>query len=100
MMRYESLEQRLLFNSIVVGECWIWIGRKGGHGYGRINVRLNGKHVTLWVHRLAYEVFNDEKIPDGETVDHLCETLLCINPAHLRLVSRSINSSLRHSRRA
>lgn len=99
---YRNLEERLVANSYVDAEtgCWIWVGRAGGgatRGYGRINVRRDGRHVTELAHRAAYcELVGP--IPSGMTVDHMCCNSLCINPQHLQLVTKERNSVLRWTR--
>jgi len=53
-------------------------------------MKIDGK--SLWVHRVAYEIFNETTIPDGLTVDHLCFNKLCINPKHLEAVTLEENN--------
>lgn len=59
-------------------ECWPWLGHCDEKGYG-----------TFWragsnrkAHRIAFELARGP-VPDGLTVDHLCENESCVNPAHL-----------------
>lgn len=62
--------------------CWLWIGSDDGQcGYGRFTLR--GQNASA--HRAAYEIFVGP-IPDGLTIDHLCRTRACVNPAHLEPV--------------
>ena len=55
-------------------------------GYGRIHV--NGKFIGAhnWSYANAGGV-----IPDGMVLDHSCHTRACVNPAHLRPVTRKQN---------
>lgn len=46
---------------------------------------------TLLAHRIAYELFIG-RIPDGQTLDHLCLNTRCINPKHLEPASVLENS--------
>lgn len=69
-------------------ECWLWPLSTTRGGYGQVTWR--NKHWQ--VHRLAWTMVNGP-IPNGMTIDHLCRTPLCYNPAHLRVLSRSENSS-------
>ncbi len=69
--------------------CWDWTAtttRKNNASYGQI--WLDGKHVAA--HRFAYERFVGT-IPTGLVIDHLCETALCVNPAHLRATTHRVN---------
>lgn len=69
-------------------DCVIWHGRKDSRGYGR---RSFGAVKGVPAHRVAYtEAFGP--IPDEMTVDHLCFNPPCVNPQHLRLLTRSENS--------
>lgn len=66
--------------------CWIWSHHVDKYGYGRVYFRTQG----ALAHRAAYELKHGP-IPDGMTVDHLCFTTACINPDHLRLLTRLEN---------
>jgi len=68
------------------GNCWEWYGGKTSNGYG--GFYLNGKSVRP--HRFAYQLFNG-KIPDGLTIDHLCNNKICVNPKHLEAVKIGVN---------
>ena len=94
--KYRDMQERLIANSIVVGSCWIWIGRFDRNGRPRLNVRENGKHKTKCAYRVAYEVFKGN-LSTFLTVHHTCYDKRCINPVHLTQVSRSVNSSLGNS---
>ncbi len=66
--------------------CWPWHGARTKKGYGTF--RKDGR--THYAHRVAYErTFGP--IPDGLTIDHLCRNKLCVNPAHLEVVTRGEN---------
>jgi len=43
------------------------------------------------VHRLAWEAFNAEPIPDGLLVLHKCDNPKCFNPQHLFLGTQKDN---------
>lgn len=45
------------------------------------------RRVT-WAHRASYE-FHVAEIPERHEIDHVCETTICINPAHLEPVTRT-----------
>lgn len=65
-------------------DCWIWTGStRGVPAYGCIHV--GGSHYES-AHRWSYK-HHVGPIPDGLTIDHLCRTPLCVNPAHLEPVT-------------
>lgn len=108
-MKYENLQQRLLLNSAVDPEtgCWIWLGPVDHKGYGRICMRVpepKKKHRrkstvvrfpmvprNFSVHRVAYELFKETKIPEGMTLDHTCRQRPCFNPEHLDVCTVTVN---------
>jgi hypothetical protein len=61
--------------------CWLWTGAVTGDGYGGITIE--GRRFR--VHRIAWELANERKIPDGLIVRHLCHVRLCCRPDHLEL---------------
>lgn len=70
--------------------CWLWQDRPDPDGYGRLIV--GGKHgQQVRAHRLSWELVNGP-VPAGMTLDHLCETKLCVNPAHLEPVTGAENT--------
>lgn len=87
---YRNLEERLFANTVIEGECWIWLGKRNDGGYPYINVRRNGKHRVMRAHRLSYEVFIGP-IPEGLELDHTCRNILCIHPNHLEPITGKEN---------
>jgi hypothetical protein len=87
---YRNLEERLLANSLQVGDCWIWQGKRNGSGYGQLNVWRGGKAVSLFAHRVSYEYYKGP-IPSELEVDHKCCNKLCVAPDHLRLLPKPEN---------
>lgn len=90
-------EQRLA-QLALLGEtaCWPWPTRINEHGYGHAGHR---GLAHRWVWELTYG-----PIPDGREVDHMCHNIdpacaggrtcfhrRCVNPRHLRVVSRQLN---------
>ena len=66
--------------------CWNWTAATTV-GYGRFSV----KRKLVMAHRFSYEQVHG-KIPPHLTVDHLCKNKLCVNPAHLEIVTRGENA--------
>jgi HNH endonuclease len=67
-------------------DCWLWTGRLSGNGYG--NFSINWKSVSA--HKFAYEQVIG-KVPSGMTLDHICRVRHCVNPLHLRVLTRKAN---------
>lgn len=104
---YRNLEERLVANSVLSQDthlggdpCWIWIGKIGANGYGRIQMRCKetGRHLTCLVHRIAYAELVGP-IPDGMEIDHKCRVQACINPNHLEPVDGPENIRRRDERK-
>lgn len=83
-------------------ECWMWTGQSGKDGYGMFQAGPGQPRMAA--HRWSYLSFNGD-IPDGMQVDHLCHTndisclgglncehRRCVNPAHLEVVTGSVNT--------
>lgn len=75
--------------------CWLWTGRVHEE-YGSISGALPGeaKSRSRQAHRLSYELVVGP-IPEGLLLDHRCRNTLCVNPTHLRPVTRKQNGEHR-----
>ncbi len=79
--------------------CWLWTGctRSDDHAratpYGQFRIRApeTGEWTTRHAHRVSYAIFNAMGLPAGPDVDHTCGNHRCVNPAHLRLLTRGDN---------
>jgi len=88
--RVEVIE-RLLSKVDKTGDCWNWTGSVSSSGYGQITGYIGNKKKNFITHRLAYKHYLG-KIPDGYTIDHLCQNRLCQNPDHLEAVTQRENT--------
>lgn len=75
-------------------DCWLTDISPTGRGY--VTMQYQGKRV--YVHRLAWELYNAEPIPDGLYVLHSCDNPGCCNPNHLRVGTAADNAHDRESR--
>ncbi len=74
------------------GDCWLWTGKPNQSGHAQF--LINGKKVMA--HRFAWKLLRGP-IPDGLVLDHDnpdygCGQPLCVNPAHLEPVTRTVNN--------
>jgi hypothetical protein len=75
--------------------CWVWTGAHDSSGYA--TMKMKGRQRI--VHRYAFERLIGP-IPPDMTIDHLCDRHRdCINPDHMEVVSRSVNSTRANERR-
>lgn len=67
--------------------CAVWTGYTIWNGYGLM--MLDGKTTT--VHRIAYQARHGVTLRRDQLVDHLCRNRLCVNVAHLEVVTNREN---------
>jgi len=82
--------------------CLRWTGALDTDGYARHRVpaRMEGRGLSHVVSRFVYQLAFSIPLPqDYWTVDHACGNTACINPNHLRLLTRGLNKSLGDPRR-
>ena len=63
-------------------ECWEWQAACDNYGYGRIGAG-GPQGRMLHANRVSWELFNEEKIPEGMYALHHCDNPRCVNPSHL-----------------
>lgn len=91
--------------------CYLWRGAKDWDGYGHIAISLPTTPVSkcsTQTHRLMFAMTHGfDELPAGffggdatdETIDHLCGVTACINPSHLRAITKQLNSQLQRQER-
>jgi hypothetical protein len=78
---------KLKEKSQITDSCWFWEGAKVSSGYG--NICYNGKQIST--HKLS--MILHKKFESGKYIDHICKTVNCWNPAHLRMVTVTENTA-------
>ena len=82
--------------------CLRWTGAldKDGYARHRVPASMEGRGLSHVVSRFVYQLAFSIPFPqDYWTVDHVCGNTACINPNHLRLLTRGLNKSLGDPRR-
>lgn len=74
--------------------CFIWTGPTSGHGRGGGYPRMCLDGQTVAVHLVAWTNVHGF-IPGKKQIDHRCRNRLCVNPAHLELVTHRENQKRR-----
>lgn len=72
------------------GDCWLWTGATNGAGYGQFHLAGSDGKRQRYAHRIAYEEAVGP-IPEGLTLDHLCQNPRCVRPDHLEPVPMGVN---------
>jgi|GEM_PF-982459 len=81
--------QRLIYEVQIDTGCWLMNSNRPD-GY----VRVHRDTRLLLGHVAVFEEYR-EKIPEGMTLDHLCRTRNCVNPAHMEVVTLAENNRRR-----
>ena len=85
--------QGRIFSKVSINEsgCWVWQGSLDRNGYGRFKATIAGSARSFSAHRAAYLALVGP-IEYGLVPDHLCRNRACVNPAHMEIVSISVNT--------
>lgn len=76
--------------------CFLWLGT-APNGYGQIQWKVGDVFKRVGAHILAV-LASGRSIPAGWTVDHRCETTVCVNAQHLEVVTNAENTRRYHER--
>ncbi len=87
MNQNASFEERFWKRVSKTPTCWNWTGKSDKKEYGRITHR----GLQTNAHRVSWILLRGE-IPEGLTLDHLCQNKRCVNPDHLEPVTRGENA--------
>lgn len=80
-------------------DCWIWFGHTNSNPkpYLRYGTMVKNRKRIL-AHRFSWEQFNHSLIPKKGCICHKCDIPLCVNPDHLFLGDRIINTADREQK--
>lgn len=68
-------------------QCWPWLGGVS-RGYGKFTLR----NRCMQAHRVSYTFHTGDPVPLTMTIDHLCRNTVCMNPAHMEIVTGLVNT--------
>ena len=88
-MKINVLE-RILRNTLHMADGECWISEYAVNSWGRVFIGEDHNHRQQ-IHRLAYEAYHAEPIPEGLVVCHTCDVPNCFNPEHLFLGTQAEN---------
>ena len=99
--KYRDMTERIMANSYVddTTGCWLWAGRRDRGGYAVMNMRVDGAHKSVRVHRLVMRELVGLKLRVNQLVNHLCCVRHCVNPAHLETTGHKGNARYREKMR-
>lgn len=74
-----------------LGKCWIWTASKR-QGYGCFRLAIStGRYTSAPAHRIAYQLRHGAPPPPNLDLDHQCNNRACVNPDHLKPLTRRDN---------
>lgn len=94
-MNLELARQRIAERTRPEGECLVWTGNIGTHGYPRLN--MDGE--LFLVHRLVRSLADGHPY-DGLVVHHECRNKMCVRLEHLRVLTSQEHAKEHHGGKA
>lgn len=73
--------------------CWLWTAAIDDSGYGEIKAPTEFGNRKFKAHRVSYEIHKGE-ITMQFVVDHICRVPACVNPDHLRAITKIENTMI------
>jgi hypothetical protein len=95
-----DVERFIRLVDVLPSGCWYWLGarsRGGGNRKFYGSFRVGGEVVRA--HRFASEALGGKECPKGSHRDHTCGFSMCVNPAHIEVVSHAENQNRKMARR-
>ncbi|MDB5177569.1 MAG: hypothetical protein JWN75_1237 [Candidatus Saccharibacteria bacterium] len=102
----EDIKRFLSFVEKLPNGCHYWTG---GRSRGKGNKKWYGsfwlagkdgkKGKTVRAHRFACEVLGGRECPPEHHRDHTCEFSMCVNEAHIEVVTHAVNQERKVARR-
>lgn len=71
----------------IINNCWVWQRPVDRDGYGSFYFMKKGRRA----HRVSW-FFKNGAIPEGMVIDHICKNRKCVNPDHLRCITKKQNT--------
>lgn len=75
----------------VPGGCWIFTGNTTHDGYGRFTLSYPDYKYDIYAHIYSYFLHRGKLPPPGYEFDHECRVRNCVNPEHLRFLTKAEN---------
>ena len=82
-------------------ECWEWLAGRNSDGYGTFAIRRSDRpdrFMPITAHRFSWNLHGGD-LPlvaehgrNDRTIDHTCKNRLCVNPAHMEVVTHEENA--------
>lgn len=96
----DDIKRFMKFVDKLPNGCWFWTGaRSRGKGNRKWYGSFRLGRQTVRAHRFASEVLAGQECPTEHHRDHTCCFSLCVNPAHIEIVHKSVNQERKLERR-